>query len=40
MILLNGSGFMVQCRTEPVLNSTATQFSAFAFGVQNDSVIE
>ena len=31
---------MMQCRTEPVINSTATRFSGFAFGVLNDSVVE
>ena len=40
LIVLNGSDFMMQCRTEPVFNSTATRFSGFAFGVQNDSVVE
>ena len=40
LIGLNGSDFMLQCRTEPVVNSTATRFSGFAFGVQNDSVVE
>ena len=42
LILLSGSDFMMQCRTEPVNNSTsaATRFSGFAFGVLNNSVVE
>ena len=40
LILLNGSDFIVQCRTEPVVNSTATRFSGFAFGILNESVVE
>lgn len=40
MILLNESDFMVQCRTQLVINSTATQFSGFAFGLQNNSIVQ
>ena len=40
LILLNESDFMIQCRTQLVVNSTATQFSGFAFGLQNNSVIQ
>lgn len=40
LIHLNESDFMVQCRTQPVINSTATQFSGFAFGLQNNSVVQ
>ena len=34
------TSFRLQGRTQPVVNSSATQFSAFAFGVPNISVIE
>lgn len=30
----NGMEFVVQARTELVVNSTATQFSAFVFGIR------
>lgn len=32
--------FELQGRTSLVTNSTATQFSAFAFGVPGDTVVE
>ena len=31
---------MVQCRTRPSLNSTATQFSGFAFGLKDEGVVQ
>ena len=34
------TSFILQGRTQPVVNSTATQFSAFAFGVPQTSVVE
>ncbi len=34
------SSFRLQGRTQPVVNSSATQFSAFAFGVPSTSVVE
>ena len=34
------TSFRLQGRTQPVVNSSATQFSAFAFGVPNISVVE
>lgn len=34
------SSFLLQGRTQPVVNASATQFAAFAFGVPNVSVVE